>query len=317
MTPLIVVCGPTAGGKTALAVSLAERLGGEVIGADSMQIYKGMDIATAKPAEAEKRGVPHHLINILGPAESFSVADYVKLAKPVVSDISGRGKLPILCGGTGLYISSLIDNIAFEEIESSGQIRESLKRLAREKGAEYLFAKLEEADPALAAKLHPNNLSRVIRALEIFEATGERMSVLQEKARQTPKEYAVRVIGLTYRDREKLYDRVNNRVDDMLERGLLDEAKSALEMSGAATSSQAIGIKELKPYFAGLEPLEDAVERLKRSTRRYAKRQLTWFRRDERVFWLYKDDFVDDAGLLQAALEYLGDSKWEDSPRKS
>jgi tRNA dimethylallyltransferase len=316
MIPLLVVCGPTASGKTGLAASLAEKLGGEVIGADSMQIYRGYDIATAKPAKAEMRGVPHYLIDFQDPGESFSVADYVRMAKPVIRDIAARGHLPVLCGGTGLYISSLVDNIAFEAIEVAEDIRENLKQLAREKGAEHLFGMLMDIDPALAEKLHPNNLGRVIRALEVFKATGERMSALQERARQTPAEYGLRMIGLTYRNRESLYGRINARIDDMLANGLLEEAKAALQ-NGGDTFSQAIGYKEFKPYFEGAESLTEAVERLKQSTRRYAKRQLTWFRRDRRVFWLYRDDYGDDTGLLAAALEYLGDSKWESSPKKS
>jgi tRNA dimethylallyltransferase len=195
-------------------------------------------------------------------------------------------------------------------------LRESLKQQAREKGAEHLFARLIEIDPALAKKLHPNNLGRVIRALEVYEATGERMSVLQERARQAPAEYDMRMVGLTYRNRESLYGRINARIDDMLARGLVEEARDALE-DGGDTFSQAIGLKEFKAYFEGVENLSDAVERLKQSTRRYAKRQLTWFRRDKRVFWLCRDDYEDEHGLLKAALEYLGDSKWESSPKKS
>jgi tRNA dimethylallyltransferase len=319
MIPLLVVCGPTASGKTALAASLAAALGGEVIGADSMQVYKGCDIATAKPTEAEMRGAPHHLIDFLDPRESFSVADYVRLAKPVIRDIANRSRLPILCGGTGLYISSLVDNIAFEAIEVSDIVRENLKRLAREKGAEYLHARLKEIDPPMAEKLHANNLGRVIRALEAYEATGERMSALQERARQASSEYDALMLGITYRSRERLYERVNQRIDGMLARGLLEEAKAALENGpqNESTFAQAIGYKEFRLYFEGLEDLSAAVERLKRSTRRYAKRQLTWFRRERRVIWLYRDDYGDDNGLLQAALETIGDSKWESSPKKS
>jgi tRNA dimethylallyltransferase len=319
MTPLLVICGPTASGKTGLAVSLATALGGEVIGADSMQIYKGYDIATAKPTEAEKRGIPHHLIDFLDPCECFSAADYVRLAKPVIRDIASRGRLPVLCGGTGLYISSLVDNIAFETIQTGdGRIREELKQLAREKGPEHLFERLREVDPASAEKLHPNNLGRVIRALEVYMATGERMSVLRERARQTP-EYNARMLGITYRSRESLYERINARIDDMLARGLLEEARAALlngPQNSNTTVSQAIGYKEFGLYFEGAQSLPDAVERLKRSTRRYAKRQLTWFRRDERVFWLYRDDYLDDTSLLKAALDAAGDLKWENSPKE-
>ncbi len=315
-TPLLVVCGPTASGKTGLAAGLAERLNGEVIGADSMQIYKGFDIASAMPSKEERRGVPHHMQGFLEPDSAFSVADYTRLAKAVIQEVAGRGKLPVLCGGTGLYINSLIDNIRFENIETDGKIRERLRLLAKEKGAAHLHEMLRKADPALAEKLHPNNLGRVIRALEVFEATGERMSDLQKRARSGESEYNLCMTGLAFRDRKRLYGRINKRVDDMLERGLLREAATSLKNPEMKTAAQAIGLKEFERYFSGEEKLCEAVEKLKQSTRRYAKRQLTWFNRDRRIVWFYVDDYKSGAELTDAVLKHIGDVQWQGSRKK-
>ncbi len=309
--PLLVVCGPTATGKTELAVSLAERLDGEVIGADSMQIYKGFDIAVAMPSKEEKRGVPHHMQGFLKPCEAFSVADYTHMAKETIIEVANRGKLPVLCGGTGLYISSLADDIRFEKIETDCEVREKLKRLADEKGAEYLHGLLRNADPELAQKLHPNNVGRVIRALEVFETTGERMSELQKRARHGESAYDLCMAGLAFKNRELLYEKINRRVDGMMERGLLNEAEAALKDPKMKTAAQAIGFKEFERYFCGEEKLEDAVERLKQSTRRYAKRQMTWFRRDKRIIWFNVDDYDGGSGLLDAVLKHIGDVQWQ------
>lgn len=287
---LLVICGPTASGKTGLAIDLAERFGGEIIGADSMQVYKGMDIGTAKPTISEMRGIPHHLIDFLEPHEDFSVAAYVALAKKHIADITARGRLPVVCGGTGLYISSLVDNIGFDEIETDPKLREHLKQLADEQGAEALHKQLIDCDPQLAAKLHPNNLGRVIRALEVFELTGKTMTELQANSRQQPSEYDLCMLGIRYNDRQKLYDRIDRRVDLMLENGLLDEAKPLFDAGFGGTAAQAIGYKELQTYLAGGETLAEAAGSIKRETRRYAKRQLTWLRRDARIQWLNADD---------------------------
>lgn len=303
---LLVICGPTASGKTSLSIDIAKRFNGEIIGADSMQIYKGMNIGTAKPTNAEMSGIPHHLIDFLKPDETFSVAAYVSLAKKCITEITTKRRLPIICGGTGLYISSLIDNIGFEEVESDPIFRENLKELAEKKGAVYLHKQLIDCDPELAEKLHPNNLGRVIRALEVYEITGITMTEIQKKSRERPSEYDLCMLGIGYKDREKLYERINLRVDSMLECGLIDEAEALFKAGFGGTAAQAIGYKELQRYFAGEESLEEAAENIKRETRRYAKRQMTWLRRDERVKWLYFDEIGGYDGLLEQAVNITG-----------
>ena len=287
--PLIAVVGPTASGKTALAVELALYFGGEVVSADSMHVYKRMDIATAKPDEAEKKGVPHHLIDLIEPdGAAFSVAQYARRAHAAIADIAARGRVPILAGGTGLYIDAVIDNIDFSNIRSDESVRAELRALADAHGNDYMLGLLREADPELAASLHPNNLGRILRALEVYRVTGVPMSEHQRRSRQMPARYDVCMIGLNFTDRAMLYDRVNRRVDLMMERGLLDEAR-AVSAVCRGTALQAIGYKELIPYLDGDAPLEECVNHLKQSTRRYAKRQLSWFRRDARIVWLMVD----------------------------
>lgn len=290
MMKIAVIAGPTASGKTALAVELAKRFGGEVVCADSMQIYKGMDIATAKPTASEMQGVPHHLVDFLDAGEAFSVADYVGLAHNAVAEVHSRGNLPIICGGTGLYISSLIENISFSDGDSDESVREELKKLAQEKGGGYLLEILREFDPATAERLHENNLSRIIRAIEIYKTTGRTMSEQIAESKLSGSPYDVCMICLDYKNREVLYERIGLRVDKMLEMGLLEEAERVLRDPNLKTSRQAIGYKELAPYFAGETDLESCIQSLKRSTRRYAKRQLTWFRRCDGVNWVYPDE---------------------------
>ena len=287
--PLIAVVGPTASGKTALAVELALYFGGEVVSADSMQVYKRMDIATAKPDEAEKKGVPHHLIDLIEPdGAAFSVAQYARCAHAAIADIAARGRVPILAGGTGLYIDAVIDNIDFSNIRSDESVRAELYAQAEAHGNEYMLEMLRAVDPELAAALHPNNLGRILRALEVYRVTGVPMSEHQRRSRQTPERYDVCMIGLNFTDRAMLYDRVNRRVDLMIERGLTDEAR-AVSAVCRGTALQAIGYKELIPYLDAGAPLEECINRLKQSTRRYAKRQLSWFRRDARIVWLMVD----------------------------
>lgn len=287
--PLIAVVGPTASGKTALAVELALYFGGEVVSADSMQVYKRMDIATAKPDEAEKKGVPHHLIDLIEPdGAAFSVAQYARCAHAAIADIAARGRVPILAGGTGLYIDAVIDNIDFSIIRSDESVRAELYAQAEAHGNEYMLEMLRAVDPELAAALHPNNLGRILRALEVYRVTGVPMSEHQRRSRQTPERYDVCMIGLNFTDRAMLYDRVNRRVDLMMERGLIDEAR-AVSAVCRGTALQAIGYKELIPYLDAGAPLEECINRLKQSTRRYAKRQLSWFRRDARIVWLMVD----------------------------
>jgi tRNA dimethylallyltransferase len=301
---VVVICGPTASGKTALSVELAKELDAEIISADSMQIYKGMDIATAKPSISERDGIPHHLMDFLDPCEAFSVADYVRLAREKISDIAARGKLPMIVGGTGLYISSLINNIQFEESECDYAYREQLRQLAAEKGNGYLMDMLKEIDPETAASLHENNQSRVIRALEVYKITGKTMSQTQRESRAEPSPYEPCMIALDY-DRSQLYDRINKRVDIMLEEGLLEEAREFYSREDYPTAAQAIGYKELLPYLKGSEELDTSVERLKQETRKYAKRQLTWFRKDERIHWIKVTDNTDSREILEIAKKYI------------
>ena len=303
--PIIVICGPTASGKTALSIAIAKKLGCEVVSADSMQIYKGMQIATAKPTEKEMDGVKHHLIDFLEPNESFSVADYVRLAHKAIEDINNRGAIPLVCGGTGLYINSLIDNVSFDETCSSTELREELLSLANEHGNLYLLDMLEKFDPETAEKLHENNLNRIIRAIEIYRVTGVTMSETKRNSKLIESPYEVCIIGINYSDRQHLYDRVNLRVDVMLEEGLIEEAKAVLSNGSLKTSYQAIGYKELAPYFKGEASFEDCIKKLKLETRHYAKRQLTWFRRDERINWIYPDECADFDEVVRKALEII------------
>lgn len=282
MNKIIVISGPTASGKTALSVELAKRYNGEVISADSMQIYTDMNIASAKPTPEEQQGIPHHLVGFLDPSESFSVADYVKLCDECVRDILGRGKTPIICGGTGLYINSFVDNLTFDDSEQDFGYREKMRKFAEDNGNAALLEKLREVDPKTAETLHENNVGRIIRALEVYHTTGHTIFQAKEMSRQTPSPYEFVMITLDFENREILYSRINRRVDDMVKRGLVDEARRCFEQPNRPTAAQAIGCKELYPYFQGERSLDECIEELKLRTRQYAKRQLTWFRRDER-----------------------------------
>ena len=291
--PLVVVAGPTASGKTAAGVYLAKALNGEVVSADSMQIYREMTIGTAKPVPEEMEGVPHHLIDFVDPADSFSVADYVHLAQKTIKEIHKRGKLPIVVGGTGLYITSLVDNIQFSESDSDLAYREEMIALANQQGPQVLWEKLRDVDPEAADKIHPNNIGRVARALEVFHTTGMPISEHQRLSRTRPSPYETCMMALNFHDRQKLYDRINLRVSLMVEQGLEQEARQLMEKGYGATSFQAIGYKEMAAYLAGEETLDEACEHIRQESRRYAKRQLTWFRRDERYQWFYAEDYDD------------------------
>lgn len=302
--PLVaVVVGPTASGKTSLSVELAKKLNGEIVSADSMQIYRNMNIATAKPTEEEMQGVPHHLIDFLPMDESFSVADYKCKALAAVADIIGKGKLPIVVGGTGFYVDTLINNTEFLDYEKS-DIREKLEKRAETDGVEALFAELEGIDPQTSSRLHLNDTKRIIRALEVYYSTGKTITEQRELSHLNESEYEWCVIGLNARERQFLYDRINLRVDLMLEQGLLDEAKSFFESDISHTAAQAIGYKELKPYLDGYASLDEAVERLKMETRRYAKRQLTWFRRTPGIIWLNIDEMTKTE-LIEKSAEII------------
>ena len=301
---LPVIAGPTASGKTGLAVELALRLDGEVVSADSMQVYQTLQIGTARPTAAEMRGVPHHLLGFLPLTEKYSVARYAQDARSAIAAVRARGRLPILCGGTGLYIDAVTDNLQFAGEGENPALREELARRAEE-GAESLLEELRAVDPETAGRLHPSNRGRIVRALELYYTTGMTMSEQLRFSRSVPPPFEARRIVLDCRERAVLYGRIDRRVDAMLAAGLLEEAEQALAAPTAPTALQAIGYKELAPYFAGRIPLAEAVENLKRSTRRYAKRQLTWFRRRADACFLYIDDYPDEKGLADAAQRLL------------
>lgn len=304
---VICVLGPTASGKTELGIKIAEKINGEIICADSMQIYKGMSIASAAPTKEERARVTHHLAEFLEYDESFTAGDYVKCARAKIEELLERGVTPVIVGGTGLYISSLADNIIFTEAETDKVLRERLNKRMEEIGAEAMLEELKKLDSAAAEKLHPNNKRRIIRAFEIYETTGLTVTEQNRLSREEECPYDFIMLGINYKDRGKLYDRINLRVDKMLQSGLTAEAESAFknqtgESSGAV---QAIGHKELFPYFKGESSLEECIEKLKQSTRRYAKRQITWFSRDERINWLYPDE---DADILKKAIDIISDN---------
>lgn len=303
---LIVVVGPTASGKTALAIDLAKAVNGEIVSADSMQIYEGMDIATAKPLPEELAAVPHHLIGFVPVETPFSVADYAVLARTAINEIMNRGKTPILCGGTGLYVKAIIDNVQYSEtIPSDELLRERLRLFAEQKGNDALWKRLETIDPETARRIHPNNVGRVIRAIEVMEVSGRSIREHEADSRREPCPYHVIELGLRYQDREKLYQRINQRVDKMVAMGLPEEVKTAREKGLNATAAQAIGCKELYGWLDGDETLAEALERLKQSTRRYAKRQLTWFGADKRVLWIEPDALLNGKTVQDKAMEIL------------
>ena len=292
-TKILAIVGPTAGGKTALSVELALRFGGEIISCDSMQLYRGMDVGTAKPSIEERRGVLHHLIDIADPDEAFSAMDFVTRAEEAVQDILQRGKLPIFCGGTGLYLDAFLRGGMPETPGADPVLRAELAALAVERGEDFLHAELAAVDPESAAATHKNNLRRVIRALEIYRLTGVPKSEWDRRSQQLPTRYNAAVLGLSFTNRELLYERIERRVDEMLSLGLLEETAALLRagvFDRSPTAAAAIGYKELLPHLRGKASLADAVTELKTATRRYAKRQLTWFGAKSYVHWLPADD---------------------------
>ena len=303
---LICLCGPTASGKTALAVQLAKELGTEIISADSMQVYRRMNIGTAKPTMAEREGVPHHLIDVCEPGESFSVARYVELADAAAADILRRGMVPVVAGGTGLYMDALIECATFSGNETDESVREKYRFMAQEQGNESVHACLARVDPESARSLHPNNLKRVIRALEVYEQTGMTIGELNQKNKRPAPKYDALMIGVCPAERQVLYERIDRRVDQMLENGLLEETRSLLEQGLlAGTAAQAIGYKELAAYLTGTAALADCIELLKRRSRNYAKRQLTWLKKDDRIHWIYYNKGEELCFLLQETTKYL------------
>lgn len=290
---ILVVTGPTATGKTALSVELAKKLGGEIVSADSMQIYRGMDIGTAKVTKAEMQNIPHHMIDIADPSEDYSVSRYVEEADAAVRGILSRGRLPIVAGGTNLYIDSLIAGLDFAEKAEDAALRESLNKQYDDIGGEAMLEHLRGFDPERAAKLHPADKRRIVRAVEIYILTGETITRHDEETKKRPKRYDAVKIALTFADRAVLYDRINARVDKMVSDGLFDEVKGLLDsgLSPACTSMQAIGYKEPAAYFRGEMSKDEAIGLIKLSSRRYAKRQLTWLRRDTTVLWHERQSF--------------------------
>ncbi len=302
MDNIICVVGPTASGKTAFAVRLAQSLGGEVISCDSMQIYRRMDIGTAKPTVEEMAQIPHHMIGIVEPNEDFSVGKYVQMADAVLQDVLARGKTAVICGGTGLYVDSLIAGRSFAPYPATGK-REALEKRAAEEGIGPLLARLREVDPAAAARLHASDEKRIIRALEVFDETGKTITWHNEQTQKQPPRYTPYWLGLDFADRNVLYSRIDRRVDLMLEAGLLDEIRALLAggVPESCTAMQAIGYKEYLAALRGESSFGEATALVKQRSRNYAKRQLTWFRRNKAVHWLMQQPGQDSDGVFRAA----------------
>lgn len=295
--PLIVIAGATASGKTALSIELAKAYNAEIVSADSMQIYKYMNIGTAKPDKEERDGIHHHLIDIVTPDVPFSVAQYVNEAHSVIKDIRSKGKNVFVVGGTGLYINSLVDDIDFFENDTDTSIRDELTHIFENEGADALFEMLREIDPVSAEKIHKNNVRRVIRAIEFYKMTGIPISHHQAETKKKQSRYSPCIIAIRW-DMEKLYERIEKRVDIMMKKGLLEEVEKLLKMgyTGDMISMQGIGYKEIIEYLSERCTLSEAIDKIKIGTRHYAKRQMTWFRRDERIHWIdYNEDILNKA----------------------
>ena len=298
---VVAIGGPTATGKTALSVALAKAFGGEIINADSMQVYKNLDVGTAKPSVEERQGIPHHLLDFLTPEAPYSVADFTAAAAPLIETLNAQNHLPFVVGGTGLYITSLLKGVAFEAQNTDPAVREQLRREAETSGPTAMYAKLQALDPDYAAKVHPNNQVRVLRALEAIAVTGQKMSDQQKAALPTETPYRSLCLCLTCRDRDALYRRIDLRVSRMVDAGILQEAEWVWRNRETfRTAAQAIGYKEYFPYFEGTQTQAECTEKLKQATRNYAKRQLTWFRNQNDAVWLYVDE--DDVLTKATAL---------------
>ena len=308
MNKIICIAGPTASGKTALAVALAKAIDGEVISCDSMQIYKGMDIGTAKPTTEEMQGIPHYMLDVAEPGEEFSVSRYCEMADPIIGDILARGKTVIIAGGTGLYMDALIRGNNFAPCPSTG-MREKLEVQADTEGMEAMLALLASIDPDSAARLHLKDRKRIIRALEVYYKTGETITAHNLKTQQIPPKYEAVWFGLEDENRQDLYDRIDARVEKMLSDGLLEEIKGLLAsgISEKSTAMQAIGYKEFVAYLNGQATLEDSVSMVQQASRHYAKRQLTWFRRNQNICWLRRKSGENTEQILHRARQYLAE----------
>ena len=308
MPPIITIAGPTASGKTALSILLAKEMDGEIVSCDSMQVYKDMDIGTAKPTPEEQQGIPHHMLSVAEPWEDFSVSRYCAMADPIVEDILRRGKSPIIVGGTGLYMDALIRGNAFAPCPSTGR-REELEALAASQGIEAVIERLRAVDPGSAARLHPSDQKRIIRAMEVYLETGMTITEHNRKTQEIPPKYHPIRFALTDRQRQTLYDRIDRRVDAMVEAGLIEEIQGLLArgIPEKCTAMQAIGYKEFVAALHGACSLEEAAGQVKQSSRRYAKRQLTWFRRNPENIWLIREDGQTSMEILDSARQYLRD----------
>lgn len=303
--PLIILTGPTAAGKTKLSINLAKAINGEIISADSIQVYKHMDIGSAKITPDEMSGVKHYLVDILEPTEDFNIVLFQKYAKAAMKEIYAKGKIPIIVGGTGFYIQSVLYDIDFSESDEDNELRKELECLANEKGNDYLHNMLREVDPESAEAIHANNVKRVIRAIEYYRQTGEKISAHNETERQKESAYASCYFVLTD-EREKLYTNIDKRVDIMVSDGLVDEVKSLIDMGCKrdSTAMQGLGYKEIVSYLENEISLDEAIYMIKRDTRHFAKRQLTWFRREKDVIWVEKDKFAyDDEKMLKYMID--------------
>ena len=308
MPQIITIAGPTASGKTALSIQLAKEMDGEIVSCDSMQVYKDMDIGTAKPTPEEQQGIPHHMLSVAEPWEDFSVSRYCAMADPIVEDILRRGKSPIIVGGTGLYMDALIRGNAFAPCPSTGR-REELEALAASQGIEAVIERLRAVDPESAARLHPSDQKRIIRAMEVYLETGMTITEHNRKTQEIPPKYHPIRFALADRQRQTLYDRIDRRVDAMVEAGLIDEIQGLLArgIPEKCTAMQAIGYKEFVAALHGACSLEEAAGQVKQASRRYAKRQLTWFRRNPENIWLIREDGQTSMEILDSARQYLRD----------
>ena len=291
---VIVICGPTASGKTALSIELAKKINGEIVSCDSMQIYKEMNIGTAKPTKEEMQGIKHYMIDIISPDERYSVADYKKQAKESIKEILSKGKVPIVVGGTGLYVDSLIYEIDYPEIEFDEKYREELEQEVEERGLEALYEKAKEIDEEAIKKISSNDKKRILRILEIYHATGKNKTEQEKESRKTPVEFDYKVFALNM-DREKLYERINKRVDLMIENGLIEEVENIYKKYNKfPTAMQGLGYKEVVQYLEKRLTKEEMIEKIKQETRKFAKRQLTWFRKNKETIWLNADDTIQN-----------------------
>lgn len=304
MNKLLCILGPTASGKTALGVALAKLFNGEVVSADSMQIYRGMDVGTAKPTKEEMDGVVHHMLDICDVSESYSVARYVQEADACVVDIISRGKLPVVVGGTGLYVDALINGREFSAQNDDPELRQRLENKAERDGIDSIREILKEHDPASYERLHPNDKKRIIRAAEVWLSTGKTITEHDRETGALPPKYDAVKIGLNFEDRSQLYSRIDKRVDIMINNGLVEEVRQLLDCGNTGTALQAIGYKEFSEYLAGQMSLEQACDAVKQSSRRYAKRQLTWLRRDSSIHWITMTEPVDFDAVIKNAADY-------------